>query len=346
MNEAEQTESCCSSTMKHGQELPEILETTSDLTWHHHQDHIMARLGINRSGHRISPGLYRLNNPDPTSPVFVSANYTLSFDALRSSLKGISGWILVIDTKGVNVWCAAGKGTFGTEEIISRIQSTGLNTVVTHRKIIVPQLGAPGVAAHEVARRTGFHVDYGPVRAEDLPLYLKAGSATQPMRTVTFPLRDRIVLIPVELIPAMKLAIVPIVVLWLLAGWEASMLILLAILSGTVLFPALMPWIPTKDYTTRGFILGFIVFLPAAILTGINPDGSVVRNISLAVSFLLAFPAISAYLALNFTGSTPFPSRTGVRTEITRYIRPLAVIFSAGILLAVLSGVAGMVMAA
>ena len=106
--------------------------------------------------YRVDPGLYAVGAPDAASPVFVSANYGLSFNVLRRALAGITGWILVLDTKGINVWCAAGKGTFGTAELIHRIQATRLDTVVTHRNLIVPQLGAPGVSAHEVGKATGF----------------------------------------------------------------------------------------------------------------------------------------------------------------------------------------------
>jgi len=117
--------------------------------------------------YRVDPGLYAIGEPTEESPVFVTANYKLSFDLLRRAVSSIHGWILVLDTLGINVWCAAGKGTFGTDELVDRIQSSGLADVVSHRKLIVPQLGAPGIAAHEVKRRSGFQVIYGPVRAED-----------------------------------------------------------------------------------------------------------------------------------------------------------------------------------
>ena len=95
-------------------------------------------------GHRVHPGLYRLGNPMPDSPVFASANYTLSFDALRSALAGLDAYILVLDTKGINVWCAAGKGTFGTDELVRSDYRS--SHVVRHRTIILPQLGAPGIS--------------------------------------------------------------------------------------------------------------------------------------------------------------------------------------------------------
>ena len=60
------------------------------------------------------------------SPVLVSANYKLSFDCLRSELTGFNAWMLVLDTRGVNVWCSAGKGTFGTNEIVGRVQGEPL----------------------------------------------------------------------------------------------------------------------------------------------------------------------------------------------------------------------------
>jgi CO dehydrogenase/acetyl-CoA synthase gamma subunit (corrinoid Fe-S protein) len=114
--------------------MPGILPATHRLTAKNHWDHFLARIGVRRCSHRVEPGLYALGNPTPDSPVFVSANYTLSFDALRSSLEGIDGYILVLDTKGINVWCAAGKGTFSTDEIALRVMITRLGEVVTHRK--------------------------------------------------------------------------------------------------------------------------------------------------------------------------------------------------------------------
>jgi hypothetical protein len=321
----------------------EISSTTSTLTCADHRDHLLARIGFRRMGHLVRPGLYKLGNPTPESMAFVSANYTLSFDALRPSLAGYDAYILVIDTKGINVWCAAGKGTFGTDEIVSRIQKTELEKIVSHRRIIVPQLGAPGVSAHEVAQKSGFTVRYGPVRAADLPLYLKDYAATPKMREITFPLKDRIVLIPVELIYVLKYAIVAILVSGIFGYWDLALRILIAAIAGTVLFPVVMPYLPTKDFSTKGFILGWIIFLPLAAWTFLSLNGDLFIRIGMVLAEILVFPAIIAYLALNFTGSTPFASRSGVKKEIYRYIRPMAGMFFGGILLAIITGIVSMV---
>src|SRR5512145_2217251 len=157
-----------------------------------------CRLGAGRMHYAVDPGLYALGAPDEQSPVLVTANYKMSFDVLRQALPGRSAWILVLDTKGINVWCAAGKGTFGTYELIHRLEVSGVKKVVKNRKIIVPQLGAPGVAAHTVKQFSGFKVYYGPAQAADLPAYLDAGlKATPEMRVMPFLIKDRAVLIPV-----------------------------------------------------------------------------------------------------------------------------------------------------
>jgi hypothetical protein len=153
----------------------------------------------------MAPGLYKVGTPESLSPILVTANYKLTVDALRSALDGVDAWILVLDTKGVNVWCAAGKGTFSTDELVRQVQSTGLSEIVSHRKLVVPQLGAPGIAAHEVRRICGFKVVYGPVRARDIKAYLEAAmDATDDMRRVTFGLGERVEVIGVELTAVLK----------------------------------------------------------------------------------------------------------------------------------------------
>jgi len=84
------------------------LRTT--LTWRDVLGGWRVRWGIGRMRYHVTPGLYRIGTPDADSPVLVTANYKLTVDALRRRLTGLDLWILVLDTKGVNVWCAAAKG--------------------------------------------------------------------------------------------------------------------------------------------------------------------------------------------------------------------------------------------
>ncbi len=182
-----------------------------------------ARWGIDRMHYTIEPGLYALGKPDEKSPVLVTANYKMSFDKLREALPGRDMWILVLDTKGINVWCASGKGTFGTMELVGRIESSGLSQIVSHRELILPQLSGPGVAAHHVKKLSGFKVIYGPIRAKDLLTFLDYGfKATQEMRLKTFTTWERIVLIPMELVGAMKAGLIVIPILFFLSYFGRS----------------------------------------------------------------------------------------------------------------------------
>jgi len=314
---------------------PTIIPTTTHLSLGNHWDHLMARLAVDRGGHRVEPGLYALGNVSPESPVFVSANYSLSFDALRSALQGMDGYILVLDTDGINVWCAAGKGTFGTEELVRRIMATRLKEAVSHRKLILPQLGAPGVAAHEVKKQSGFWVEYGPVRAADLPEYLKTRTATETMRKVQFTLANRLTLIPVEVAQGFLPMLAAAIVLYFVGGWTAALAAITAVLAGNVLFPILLPWIPTHNFSTKGFLVGVVAALPFAVSVFVrHPDWNWWRQAGQALGYLLAMPAVTAFVALNFTGSSTFTSRSGVRREIFTYIPAMAWTFGIGILFA------------
>jgi len=336
-----ETPSC--SSLTNNPPVSEIRTTTSTITFANRLDHFLARWGWKRESHRVEPGLYRLGNPTPDSPVFASANYTLSFDALRSSLAGTDAWILVLDTRGINVWCAAGKGTFGTEELVRRIGCTGLSGIVRHRKVIVPQLGAPGISWAEVMRRSKFLVEYGPVRAKDLPEYLRTHTATPEMRRVKFPLQDRLVLAPVEFAHTVLWMIVAAAVLWLLAGPVAALAAVSAVLAGTVLFPALLPYIPTQDFSTKGLILGLIITIPFAVYFGTNPGLPGWANAAGAAAALLIMPAVVAYFALNFTGCTTFTSRTGVKKEIFRYVPAMALMAGIGVILVIILGISRLI---
>lgn len=311
----------------------------SRLTHRDHAGAMKVRFGIGRMNYRIDPGLYALGRPDETSPVLVSANYKLSFDCLREALPGRAAWILVLDTKGVNVWCAAGKGTFGTEELIMRLHSSGLEKVVTHRRLILPQLAAPGVAAHEIRKRTGFAVSYGPVEARDLPAYLDAGmKATAAMRRKTFPLKDRVVLLPMEWIPALK-PLLLLSFLFLIAGgagrgpsWtmeptlNSGMFMISALggafLAGTTITPLLLPWLPGRAFSAKGLWPAWMIVL-VLLESHLTFPLSLPRVLE-SFSVLFLVPAASSYLAMQFTGATPITSLSGVRKEM-RWALPLQI---------------------
>jgi len=287
---------------------------------------IKVRWSIGRMNYKVKQGLYAVGNPDENSNIFVSANLKLSFDHLRRALHGMNAWVLVLDTKGVNVWCAAGKGTFGTKELVYRIKVHELEKIVNHRKIIVPQLGATGVSAHEVKNKTGFHVIYGPIRAEDISAFINAGlKATTEMRKVEFPLKERIKLIPVELAYGKYYLLLIPLAFFILSGFNSHgysvdlawinggksiVNLFTAYIAGCALTPILLPWIPFKRFSLKGLAIGWLL---TALLLYCNFLGN---NIFEIISWFLINGSLSAFLAMNFTGSSTFTSLSGVQKEM------------------------------
>ncbi|MFW9943709.1 MAG: methyltransferase domain-containing protein [Candidatus Sifarchaeia archaeon] len=144
----------------------------------------------------IKPGLYRAGEPSPESPVIVTANYELTYYTVMRALAkdGIDAWVLVCDTNGINVWCAARGTHFDSDDIVQMIQLTRLAEFVNHKELTMPQLSAAGMDPQSIRRRTGFRVRYGPVRIQDLAQWLELGKPRpkpREMATVTFNLRER-----------------------------------------------------------------------------------------------------------------------------------------------------------
>jgi hypothetical protein len=286
----------------------------------------------------VRPGLYAVGTPGAESPVLVTANYKLSFDSVRRELTGIDAWILVLDTKGINVWCAAGKGTFGTRELEQRIVAVRLDRVVSHRTLILPQLGAPGVSAHEVKEASGFRVKYGPVRASDIPAFLAGGQKKDDeMRRVRFDLPDRMTIAPAEVSHSwpVVLAILGASVLLALpftTGYVPRLLgflipLLGAVLMGTVVFPALLPVLPFRAFALKGATLGVLWAVAAALIMG--------SSLPSAVALLFLIAPIVAFISMAFTGSSTFTCQPGAALEVRRGVVPMIASLVLGVGLAI-----------
>ena len=311
---SENNSCCCSSGGCCGEPAIQIVSTK--LTFKDICGAWRVRWGIGRADYKIDPGLYAVGTPDKKSPVLVSANYKLTFDSLRKELSGINCWILILDTKGVNVWCAAGKGTFGTDELTTRLAETKLTDKVSHKTLILPQLGAVGVNANKVKNQSGFSVVYGPIRAQDIKAFIKSGyKATKEMRTVKFTMLDRLVLTPMEIVPAAKKSIIIFGFLFLLNLFSVKPFGIIdfivyagAVFVGTFITPLLLPFIPGRAFSFKGGSLG--------LLWAIFVVWRGCFDLLSAIGYIFVLPSISAYLTMNFTGASTYTSPSGVLKEM------------------------------
>lgn len=332
----------CSSFARPGYEIRGFVEEFIDtvagpvprirtkLSMADHAMSVLASFGIGRNSYSIAPGIYCTGRPSADSPVLVTANYKLTFDALRMELSSVDAWVLVLDTRGINVWCAAGKSLFSTEEVIKRIKISSLDKIVSHRELILPQLSATGVSAIDVKKGSGFKVVWGPIRANEIKSFLDAGmKADESMRRVTFTISERLALVPVELSFLIKPTLFILLGFFLLSGigteifsvkdaWGRGLMAALAyaagIFSGAVFVPTVLPWLPGKAFSIKGAITGIIAasFVIITLKDVANPW-------ELTALFLFT-TAVSSYLGMNFTGSTPYTSPSGVEKEMRKAI--------------------------
>ena len=285
---------------------------------------LKVRFGIDRNNYTVTPGLYKVGKPDSQSDVLVSANYKLSFDVLRKNLDTLNVWILVIDTKGVNVWCAAGKGNFGTENVVKSIKNSSLEYIVKHRNIILPQLSASGVAAHKVKEQTGFRAIFGPVQAKDIKSFIEAGyKATPEMRKISFPTIERAKLIPVDFMYAKYKLLLILCGFFMFSGlnktgflfakmFETSLYPLInitgAYVAGIVAAPLFLPWIPFRAFALKGAFWG----LALTILLYFLFEVPYIEGISMGLINI----SIASFMTMNFTGSSTYTSLSGVKKEM------------------------------
>jgi NAD-dependent dihydropyrimidine dehydrogenase PreA subunit len=163
--------------------------------------------------HSVETGLFKIGEPDENSPVIVTANFSLTVERVKKALKGRDLWLLVANTDGINVWCAAGGSIFTHNRVIDTIKVSGLAEVVKHREVILPALSAPAMDLKAIKEETGFKARFGPVYAKDIPAYLEAGrKKTDDMRRFKFDLRHRLDMFlsmnfPIYLVIAIVLAV-------------------------------------------------------------------------------------------------------------------------------------------
>ncbi len=309
-----------------------------------HLGRVRCRIGL-RTDYMVQPGLYRIGEARPDSPVIVTANYKLSFDLVRAALDGMACWLLVTNTDGINVWCAGGKGKFNAQSVAEAVLSSGLEQVVSHRELVLPQLAANGVSAHELRKLCGFKGVYGPIRATDIKRYLQNGPE-ESMRRVSFTLAERLELAPLEVALSLKWVALFCVVGFLLSGigpsfwslsaaWARGQFMAWAtftgLFAGALVAPALLPWLPGRPFALKGVLTGFMTILAVLLPLGWGQISLLDFAALTAWSMLL-----SSYLTMNFTGSTPFTSPTGVEQEMRQFLPWQAI----GVVLVLVSWVA------
>lgn len=307
----------------------------------------MVRCGINRYTYEVPTGLYLIGELEHAKDVIVTCNYKLTIDVLRTSIKSRGVFILVLDTFGINVWCAAGKSTFASKELIYQIVKNDIKKKLKIRKVILPQLGATSMEPSIIRKMSGLSVVYGPVRAEDIDEFLENSySCSEDMRTVDFPLKERLKLTPLEFIQSIKYILISVIAFLLYSAlfFESSdilhitmynsLSILVLTLIGTIIFPAMINILPFKWFSLNNILLSLPIIIGFAYyetLNDINP------SIYVALALIIVRLMYSAFIAFRFTGSTTFTSFSGAKHEGKMIVKCSKIVTVISIVLLLLS---------
>jgi NAD-dependent dihydropyrimidine dehydrogenase PreA subunit len=257
-------------------------------------------------------GIRQIGNPGPDSPVLVTGNFHLTVKRLERALRGWDAWVLVCDSKGINVWCAAGADELDTHSVVSAVKTSGIGERVDHRILILPPLSAPGVRMADLRDQTGWKVKWGPVYAKDLPRFLAQGlKRDKAMARATYDLKQRLDTAMGALFPFYFLGALGICVFGshLLPGY---------LVVGAVAFLGFMslaPWLPGHKGLTKALFLDAALLAFWLALESLSPfHGAPFR-----AYWIVALVAVLAYgVELGGLASTmpsdfdPFLARMGI----------------------------------
>jgi NAD-dependent dihydropyrimidine dehydrogenase PreA subunit len=258
-------------------------------------------------------GLIKLGNPGRNSPVFLTGNYHLTVQRVKRALKDRNAYLLVANSRGINVWCAAAGGLFTNHDVISVLKTSGIEEYVDHRNVILPQLAAAGVEHKIIREKTGWKVTWGAVYARDIPAFIKNEFKKTPqMREVEFLWNHRI-----EMAAAWAFPISTILALILIPFWHEAILPLIFLVWGLSLFtfisfPLYRQWLGSEG-KRFGFVFfdfgrgGFQLILWGVLILSLFAYSFLVGDFDWPIIFrwgIISFLAILV-ISLDLMGSTP-----------------------------------------
>ena len=225
---------------------------------------------------RHPTGLIAVGRPGRDAAVFVSGNYFHSVRQVLKCLRGLDCYLLVADSAGINIWCAAGAGDFTEHKIADAVNTYRLADAVDHKDIILPQLSAVGIDKAGLLDECGFRARWGPADYHDIRAYVRNGlECTDDMRRVRMSVANRLCVAAGMLSSYAIFA----VVLWamsrVLPGVDpATLLVTISVLLAVVIFTAAFSdRMPLKWPTTNILLVGLLI----CVLIGALGAGRVVR---------------------------------------------------------------------
>ncbi|HON81767.1 MAG TPA: acetyl-CoA decarbonylase/synthase complex subunit gamma [Methanoregulaceae archaeon] len=122
---------------------------------------------------QITPGIYKVGDPGPDAPVFLTVNFSLTYFTLQGYLEasGRDSLMLIVDTEGLSVLTAVASGKLSESLVKESLNRFGVPDLVSHRTLIIPGYAAP--LSGRIEDETGWKVLVGPRDAADIAEFLE-----------------------------------------------------------------------------------------------------------------------------------------------------------------------------
>jgi len=282
---------------------------------------LVAWLLAFRRTYAVAPGLYFTGKQyDTATPLLVTANYHLTVFLVARRLSGINVRLLVIDTDGINVWCAAGKGRFCNDTILQQLTRYRRELISGQRLagLILPKFAMSGVDLQGL-RDQGVRPIVGPLYARDLPAYLAAPPLrNRPLDRVRFSLRSRAFVCLPGVLQLAALSAVVTCLLGILAlplGMRAPVGVVVSITTLGAVYPLLFPVLPGRRFAVKGLMLGVAFSIAWMAMSWYTQQpllwGVVVVPFTVAAGMLIG---------LEFTGNSAVSNYSRVKREIVTFL--------------------------
>ena len=244
--------------------------------------------------------------------MLVTCNFYITVRRLIRWLRGVDAWLIVADSKGVNVWCAAGAEEFNTRSVVSAVKTSGIADLVDHRRLILPPLAAPGIRAKDIKDQTGWSVRWGPVRAREIPLYLESGQhRSEDMKRASYNWLERLDTALGSVFPFVFLGAIG----FLIFSPHLFLHYLVIAFATFLFFMLACPWLPGKRGLTKAIFVDVILVIALIIYESLDIQStlSVRADLIIAMVMMLLYGTELGGLASSMPSDLdPFLARLGV----------------------------------
>jgi acetyl-CoA decarbonylase/synthase complex subunit gamma len=128
---------------------------------------------------QVEPKVYPIGEPGREAPVLVTTNFSLTYFLVSGEIEnsGIPAHLGVVECEGMSVLTAWAAGKFSGAKVGAFIKSSGLESQVATRRLIIPGYVAQ-ISGELEESLPGWEVVVGPQEASDLGPFLKLHAAS------------------------------------------------------------------------------------------------------------------------------------------------------------------------